>query len=387
MAHEHSGGSHMTVTATTNAAVSVETGAMDLDTHFWQPLELWRPWIDPAHESAVVAFHEATDPLSARNVESSRLDPAVVKKIRERQGNPAVEDPIERLRWMDSEGLYLNVIFPYPAWFSFCTDPVIAAAGCRALNRWASAFAATNRSRLKPAALVPVLFPELAVEEFRYANEELGLDVVFAAPTPHKDRRWSDPSFEPLWSAMQSAGAVMMFHEFTRVDRNELPIVIRDCYRDNYAISYLAGHTVEAQLAVTDMIGGGALERFPELQVGFVEAHVAWLPGWLALMDSLWGRLSSKFDTSSGTGSLPLRPTDYFARQCTIVAFPDDVWVPQVIEQVGPQSITLCSDFPHPNAADRTPVDATFRATNPALPAAHADAIINGNARRIFRLG
>lgn len=374
----------MAVTERTSA--SVETGAMDLDTHFWQPLELWRPWIEPAHERAVVEFHERTDPLSEKNVAASGLDPAVVQKIRERQGNPAVEDPVERLRWMDGEGLYLNVVFPYPAWFSFCSDPVIAAAGCRALNRWASSFASADPSRLKPAALVPVLFPELAVEEFRHANEELGLDVVFAAPTPHKDRRWSDPSFDPLWAAMESAGALMMFHEFTRVDRSELPIVIRDCYRDNYAISYLAGHTVEAQLAVTDMIGGGALERFPELQVGFVEAHVAWLPGWLALMDSLWGRLSSKFSSSSGTGSLPLRPTDYFARQCTIVAFPDDVWIPQVIDQVGAQCVTLCSDFPHPNAADRTPVDAVLRASNPGMAEAHLQAIINGNARRIFGL-
>lgn len=367
--------------------VSVETGAMDLDTHFWQPLELWRPFIDAEHERAVVDYHEATDPLGARNVEASRVDPAVVKKIRERQGNPAVEDPIERLRWMDAEGLYLNVVFPYPAWFSFCTDVEIARAGCRALNRWASAFAATDRRRLKPAMMLPVLHPEVALEEFRYANEELGLEVVFAAPTPHKDRRWSDVSFDPLWSAMQRAGAVMMFHEFTRVDRNELPIVIRDCYRDNYALSYLAGHTVEAQLAVTDMIGGGALERFPELKVGFVEAHIAWLPGWLALMDSLWGRLSSKFETSGGTGSLPLRPTDYFARQCTIVAFPDDVWAAQVIEQVGVECLTLCSDFPHPNAADRTPVDAVFRATNPTLTVEQQDAVINGNARRFFGLG
>jgi predicted TIM-barrel fold metal-dependent hydrolase len=374
----------MVVAAATG--VSVKTGAMDLDTHFWQPLALWRPFIDPEHEAAVVAFHEATDPLSERNRGASNLDPAVETKIRERQGNPAVEDPIERLRWMDSEGLYLNVIYPYPAWFSFCSDPVLAAAGCRALNRWAGEFAAVDRDRLKPAMMLPMLFPELALTEFRYASEELGLDTVFAAPTPHKDRRWSDPSFDPLWGAMQRAGAVMMFHEFTRVDRSELPIVIRPCYLDNYALSYLAGHAVEAQLAVTDIIGGGTLDRFPELKVGFVEAHVAWLPGWLALMDSLWARLSSRFSTTEGTGSLALRPSEYFRRQCTIVAFPDDVWVPEMVSNVGSECITLCSDFPHPNALNRTPLDAVFRRTNPTLSTAEQDLVINGNARRMYGL-
>lgn len=369
------------------APVSVATGSMDLDTHFWQPLEMWRGFIDREHAQAVVAFHEDIDPLGAKNSASSNVDPAVVKKIRERQNNPAVEDPTERLRWMDSEGLYMNVIYPYPAWFSFCSDPIIAAAGCRALNRWAGNFAGTNRDRLKPAMMLPMLFPDLALREFEYASRELGLDTVFAAPTPHKDRRWSDPSFDPLWDAIERAGAVMMFHEFTRVDRSEMPIVIRPCYLDSYPLSYLAGHAVEAQLAVTDIIGGGTLERFPTLKVGFVEAHVAWLPGWLALMDNLWARLSSRFAVTTGTGSLPLRPTDYFARQCTIVAFPDDTWVPQVVEYVGAECITLCSDFPHPNAANRTPIDKVFRETNPSLTVAQQDLVINGNARRMYGLG
>jgi hypothetical protein len=186
---------------------------------------------------------------------------------------------------------------------------------------------------------------------------------------------------------VQEAGAVMMFHEFTRVDRTELPIVIRPCNSDSYPISYLAGHAVEAQLAVTDLIGGGALDRFPELKVGFVEAHVAWLPGWLALMDSVWPRVSSRYSETTGTGTLQKHPTEYFRRQCTIVAFPDDVWVPEVIKYVGAECITLCSDFPHPNAAGRTPIADVFRATNPNLDTADVDLIVNGNGRRLFGLG
>jgi predicted TIM-barrel fold metal-dependent hydrolase len=369
----------------TAEGTSVLTGAMDLDTHFWQPLEMWQSCIDAEHERAVVEYHLATDPLGPSANEL--VDPKVLEKIRERQNNPAVEDPVERLRWMDSEHLYLNVVYPYPAWFSFCTDPVIAAAGCRAINRWASAFASVDRDRLKPAMMLPVLFPDLALAEFEFASKELGLDVIFAAPTPHRDRRWSDPSFDPLWGAVQDAGAVMMFHEFTRVDRTELPIVIRPCYSDSYPISYLAGHAVEAQLAVTDLIGGGALDRFPALKVGFVEAHVAWLPGWLALMDSVWPRVSSRYSETTGTGTLQMHPTEYFRRQCTIVAFPDDVWVPEVIKYIGAECLTLCSDFPHPNAAGRTPIADVFRATNPGLSQGDVDLIVNGNARRMFGLG
>ena len=57
--------------------VSVATGTMDLDTHFWQPLELWRPFIedragralaelDPSIASVAVDF-------AARNFTEHRI--------------------------------------------------------------------------------------------------------------------------------------------------------------------------------------------------------------------------------------------------------------------------------------------------------------------------
>ena len=55
------------------APVSVATGSMDLDTHFWQPLEIWHGFIDREHEQAVVAFHEDIDPLGAKNSGSGCL--------------------------------------------------------------------------------------------------------------------------------------------------------------------------------------------------------------------------------------------------------------------------------------------------------------------------
>lgn len=372
----------MTPTATeTEREAAIRTGAVDADTHCWHPLERWRSFIAPEHESAIVAYELEANPLG-----KGTIDPAVEAKIRERQAIPASDDPIERLKWMDREGIYANVIYPGAAWFSFAPDPEIAVAGCRALNRWAADFADADRDRLKPAMLLPVLHPELAVAEFRHAHDELGLDVIFAAPTPHRDRRWSDPAFDPLWSAVQAADATMTFHEFTRVDGDIMPLVARPAYRDSYPISYLCGHTVEAQLVLTDLIGGGALDRFPELKVGLIEAHVAWIPGWLALMDSLWPRISSRYASTEGTGTLELRPTEYFRRQCFVAAFPDDAWITEMADYVSADSILLSSDFPHPNATDRTPLTQVFEDHNPTLSAEARTKIIRDNGRRIFNL-
>jgi predicted TIM-barrel fold metal-dependent hydrolase len=303
--------------------------------------------------------------------------------IEARMANPAGDEPKARLRWMDAEGLTANIIYPGAGLIAYAPDPDIAGAACRALNRFAANFADADRARLKPCISLPWRFPELALAELRHAKEDLGLEVVFSAPTPDRKHRWSDPVFDPIWQEMSDREIVMTFHEFTRVGE-DMPIVARPCYRDSYPLMYLCGHTVEAQLAVMDMIGGGALERFPDLQVGFVEAHVAWLPGWLALMDSIWPRISTSFSSTSGTGSLPLRPSEYFRRQCFIVAFPDDAWLPEVIRYVGEDNLTMCSDFPHPQTREHG--EEMLREHHPDLDESVRRKILGGNAARIFGL-
>ena len=52
--------------------------------------------------------------------------------------------------------------------------------------------------------------------------------------------------------------------------------------------------------------------------------------------------------------------------------------------QVGARSIGLCSDFPHPNAVNRTPIDGVFRATNPGLSTEDQERVYEGNARRVY---
>lgn len=356
--------------------MSDSVAVVDCDTHFWQPLDEWEPYIDPAHREVVVEYVAASDPMP-------KLDAAVREKLladmaQIRGGDHAPD----RLRWMDDEGIAVNVI--YPGWLhASAPDPVVASAAARAMNRWAADFASAAPERLLPCMTLPMGFPDRALAELRYAVDELGLRVVFAAPTPDRARRWSDPSLDPLWAAMQDAGVVMTFHEFTRLG-GDAPFVARESYRDSYALMYLCGHSVEAQLAVMDVIGGGVLERFPRLKVGFVEAHVAWLPGWLALMDSLWPRISTSFRERTGTGTLALRPTEYFGRQCFITAFPDDAWIAQVVEHVGEDCVTLATDFPHPQT--RYGVVKMFEDQQAELPQGVRDKILGGNAARIFGL-
>src|SRR4029078_11188467 len=125
--------------------------------------------------------------------------------------------------------------------------------------------------------------------------------------------------------------------------------VVRDSYRDNYSMMYLCGHTLEAQLTVMDLMFGGVFNRFPDLRIVFVEAHIAWLPGWLASLDQQWNRAKSLQDLGDWHNT-ELTPTALLRRQGAIVAFPNDPWVQEAVDHLVPQSVLICSDYPHPQA-------------------------------------
>jgi predicted TIM-barrel fold metal-dependent hydrolase len=194
--------------------------------------------------------------------------------------------------------------------------------------------------------VLPWNFPDRAVEEFDVARE-LGLEIAYASPTPAHERRWSDPALDPLWAAMERAGVVLTLHEFTRFPNGSHPVVARPTY--TYQMRYLCGHTVELQLSLMDLVLGGVFSRFPDLRVGFVEGHVAWLPGWLDMLDTAWERpiFQDKHDPSMSPAVLP---SDLFRRQGFVVAFPQDRGIDSVVERVGAHTVMLCTDYPHANA-------------------------------------
>ncbi|WP_417620267.1 amidohydrolase family protein [Parasphingorhabdus sp.] len=311
---------------------------VDCDTHFWQPLQLWESYIDEEYRDAI-----------RQVIDTSELVPAAARvRVEEAMKIKGGDYPEERIEWMDEEGIDVCIIYPTTmAFLCYHEDIDIAAAACRGLNRWAAEFAKAAPDRLLPCMVLPWYDPARALEEFHIAHE-LGLKVAFSTPTPSLERRWSDPDYDVLWQALQDKDVVMTFHEFTRVPGTASSLVARASYKDQYPMMYLCGHTVEIQLSMMDLLLGGVCDRFPKLKIGFVEAHAAWLQGWLEMLDSVWERpLTAQARIESGNADA-LSPSDLFRRQCYVVAFPDDRGLDLLVERVGSQVVTLGSDYPHP---------------------------------------
>lgn len=330
---------------------------IDFDTHVYEPLDLWSQYLEPRFRDRAPRW--VTDDagrllmsLDDKLYPSMAGHPGFARLYGEK---PEVDhtgnDPAVRLRYMDQEGQAdVHVIFPTLGLAGFpgaVRDADLSAALARAYNRYMGEYCAADRRRLRGAMLIPANHPERAAAEMRWAVENTGMKIAMLAPTPSDEQPWSHPSRDPIWRAAQELEVKIAFHETTSGAMGNAIGIHR--YKGAWPMVYLCTHVLEVQLAFADVILGGTLERFPKLKVAATEAHVHWLPGWLALLDQQFGAGTRIWNEQSGEVALKLTPSEYFRRQCFLAAFPRDTMIAEAVE-VAPQSIVVCTDYPHPIA-------------------------------------
>ncbi|MDE8654514.1 amidohydrolase family protein [Novosphingobium album (ex Liu et al. 2023)] len=367
------------------------TGYIDFDTHLYEPISVWKDYIDPKFRDRAPEWIEKDGKLMLNLDE--KLFPtapghggyakiyAEDAKV-DRSGN----DPVSRLGYMDGKGgADVQVIYPTLGLAGFpnsVRDADLAAAFARAYNRYISEFTATDRRRLKGTMLLPANHPEAAAEEMRWAHKHAGLNLAVLTPTPPNDVPWSALEYDPMWQAADELGITVLFHETTAGCPSNAIGIHR--YRANWPMLYLCTHVLEAQLAFADMILGGTLAKYPNLRVGAAEAHVHWLPGWLALMDQNFGMGTNIYkDQSLSERELKMKPSEYFRRQCVLAAFPEDTMIAEAMA-AAPESIVICSDWPHPIAEEAAANGIQAIETRDELTAAQKQALLVGNAQRFL---
>lgn len=169
-----------------------------------------------------------------------------------------LEDVPGRIRHMDEMGVDVQVIFP-TFFIRYGTSNAEAElALTTAYNRWLAEKCANTGGRLRWAAMLPLLSPEKAVEELRWAKEhgacgiyKRGFDL---------DRKISDPHFYPVYEEAAALGIPLCIHTGhplpgTEWDRG-FPIVS----------------------SFTSLVSSGLAKKFPRLRFGLIEAGASWIP-------------------------------------------------------------------------------------------------------------
>jgi predicted TIM-barrel fold metal-dependent hydrolase len=359
---------------------------VDADGHVVEPLGAWQGLADDhrprIHRDAAGYEHVVVGDTEILAVPLGNLarpgstfdDPQTFRPLAD--AHPGGSDPVARLADMVLEGIDQAVLYPSIGLYAWAVpDPLAAVAIARAYNDWLAAYCQAASRRLFGAAMLPLQDPAAAALELRRAVTDLGFRAGFVRPNPCLGRSLCDAAYEPVWHTAEELGVPIGIHEGSSVivptlgtDRPFNPLIL-------HAVS----HSFEEMLACAQLIAFGVLERHPSLHCIFLESSGGWAPFWLE-------RLDEQAESFGGFApDMKLRPSEYFARQCSISFEVDEQTLPALVPFVGADRIVWGSDYPHHDATFPGAV-AAIRATVAPCATAVQTRVLGLNAKRIYGL-
>jgi predicted TIM-barrel fold metal-dependent hydrolase len=257
-------------------------------------------------------------------------------------------------------------------------DPAHIAALCRVYNNWTYEFTRADPDRFRFWAWVPRQDPRLAAAEARRCVEDLGA-VGAAMPSPAVNGNLlSDDFFYPLWAELQRLNVPIGFHPGGGRLRDDVRSRYRG-HRRTGVIQRTMARQYYAGTAVAELILGGALEDFPDLQVVVMEAGVSWLPWLLWWMDEQYEMFEPDLDYQ-----LKLKPSEYFARQCYAVVDCSEDIARYTIDFGLADRLLLSTDYPHHDSPFPNGVEMFL--AHAGISDEHKRKVLWDNGARVFGL-
>ncbi len=329
---------------------------IDADGHVLEPLSLWDDYMDPAFRDRAPRLfvdHDGKERLRVEDrVLGSHKGLGLIGGVGARQGVVCDDtmtykegkkggfDPHARIPDMDLDGIDAAFLYPSLGLFAGAVqDPPLAAAMCRAYNRWLADYCKPYPDRLFGIAMLPMQSVGLAIEEMRFARRELGFRGGFLRPNPYNDKMAHHPDYEPFWTEAEELDFSIGFHEGAS---GGMPQVGVDRFEGRGA-RHIICHTMEMMLVAMSMIWGGVVERHPKLRIGFLESGGGWIAPWLDRMDRHFD------DKGFNDSGLKTRPSELFRQSCWISFEPVEGSLKVLADYIGPEKILWATDYPHPD--------------------------------------
>jgi predicted TIM-barrel fold metal-dependent hydrolase len=331
----------------------------DADAHVVEPKDLWDRFLDEKYKPRVSwrqpfagddrfrpvtvdgRYTQSTKTLYGRQQEAVRW---TTEAMVEKYGDVVTKgfDGASVANSLEVEGVDLCVLYGpgYDMWVEGI-DPDLQAGMARAYNRWAEEMRETSGGRVLAAGPVPLNDITRAVEEVRYAYENLGTRCFWARPNPFNHRTLGDKYYDPLWEILQDLDVGFATHEFMGLNG----ISAGSERFESFVEWHACVHQMEAQMAMLSMIVNGVYERFPKLRVAYMEAGSSWVPSWLH-------RIEEHVELAGWLEAPECRkePVDYFKSNIYVTTECDEHLIRHTIEELGDNRILFETDFPHPDS-------------------------------------
>ena len=378
---------------------------IDGDGHIVEPMSVWTDYLETAFyprfhhalgstgiETMVIEDHAQStvvrgSPHLADEVVRISLGDAVTprgilpgnaRNRRFEEGHSGGFHAEARLRVHDEEGIDAGVLFPtIGLYVGSIRDPRLATAVARAINRWMGDYCAVAPNELFGVATLPVQDPAAAAEELRRCVEEQGFVSGTFRPNPAMDGTTvADQPLEPVWEMAQDLGVPICLH--SGAPAGFQPLVSRGRLKSQL-VSHIVDHSYEQMLTFGGLYEVGFFDRFPRVQVGFMESSAGWAPWWL-------DRLEEHHETWGW--SLPpgvkRSPAEVFHDQCVVGGEGEEPMLPYVQQRLGNEKVLWASDFPHFDCSLPGLVAPVLERRD--LDGAQREAFLGGAAARFYKL-
>ncbi len=365
------------------------------DGHAGADLRDYKPYLETAfHDDFEAWAAEFTEPWGDYDKELIDTDDEFIRIGQASFLSPYNWDSAKRLEHLDGQGIAAEVVLPntvppfYPAAVISAWAPRneqeyrYRQAGVKAHNRWLVDFCALAPGRRAGLAQVFVNDVDDAVEEVRWAKAN-GLRGVLI-PCDHMCQLVNlfEQRLDPFWAVCQELGMPVHRHAVA-VGPPETP-------EDGVAAAAIGGHETYLFFSrgLGQLILGGVLERFPNLQFVFTETGTDWVIRELRQLDAEY-----HMGLTKGTAAYPTHhralevlsrtPSEYFERNChlgTSLMIGRDV---EARYELGVDTIMWGADYPHHEGLyphTRTGLRALFS----GVPEAEVRSITSVNAAELY---
>jgi predicted TIM-barrel fold metal-dependent hydrolase len=381
----------------------------DADTHIIEPVEAVEAYLGSADRAKIAALGSQVERAPGRggmsryrvgkrpdlnrrlgSRERVDLQASVERAVRDGgtpwdvrwQGPPFPSDrvsfdPHARVKDMDLEGVDVNMILPSGGIPAFCgfEDVALELAAYQAYHRFLGDYCAPYPDRLTSVVLVSPRDVAASVAEIRRCCREGWPVAVFPICPP--GMFLDEPAWEPIWAEAQAQDLTVVVHSFTMTV--PYPPGMWDTW-DNVFLQRAAGHVWNAQRNVAALIGGGVLDRYPELRLAPLECGHGWLPFWAARLDEHAEMCRHAIAPLERKPSEYIRGPRYFQ---SIQLHEGEQSLRHVIEALGEDTLMFATDYPHSESWFPKSVDSVLAWTSISETARRK--LLWDNAARCYR--
>ena len=253
---------------------------------------------------------------------------------------PAAFDVHERVKAMDEDGVWAELLFPtFPRFagtqFLDADDKELALAMVRAWNDWMiDEWCAAHPERFIPQTLVPLWDVTAAVAEIERCADK-GSRAVLFVENPHPLGLPSFPTghWRPVFEACNETGLPLSMHIGTSSG------LIRPSPETTPSVG-IALCGINSMSALGDLIFSGVFNGLPNCRVALSEGGAGWAPYVLERLDYTWER--SRYEGLQNTTP----PSEVFAEHVWVCMISDRYAI-RNRELIGVDKIMWEADFPH----------------------------------------